>query len=258
MWDFTCTDTFAPTYVANSATNIGSAAKGAEEIKNKKHDFLLDRFIFVPIAIETTGVWGHEGLVLVKAIGNRISTLTSLLVKHPIHPEPSFFPDEPPLPENNPIIETSEIQKSISNFPAGSAGGLDALGPQILKDLTHAALGETGKQLVEKIEKFLGIILAGKVHASICPIFCGASLTALKKKTGGIRPIAVGNVWRRLTAKIISARIAPNLQRIFSPHQLGVGIRGGAEAGSDAARIYFNATHNLTKGFYKARFSKHV
>jgi len=87
-------------------------------------------------------------------------------------------------------------------------------------------------------------VLAGKVPKSFCPVFYGASLTALRKKCGGPRPVAVGNTWRRLAAKIVCARVTPALSERFTPHQLGVGARGGAEAGAHAAQTYFTAPHH--------------
>jgi len=76
VWDFTCADTYAPTYVATSAINPGSAAEAAHLKKQRKYDFLQGRFLFVPIAVETSGVWASEGLRLVREIGRRIFTVT--------------------------------------------------------------------------------------------------------------------------------------------------------------------------------------
>jgi len=87
------------------------------------------------------------------------------------------------------------------SFRKGSAGGLDSLKPQILKDLLHVQNGDAGRKLLESITALTTVILNGEVPSSLCPYFFGASLTALMKKTGGIRPIAVGNTWRRLVAK---------------------------------------------------------
>src|SRR3982750_886981 len=81
-----------------------------------------------------------------------------------------------------------------------------------------------------------------------------ASLTALNKKTGGIRPIAVGCVWRRLSAKVVVHRITPQLRDLFSPHQLGVGVKGGAEAGAHAARRYWTSFHSSPRAFLKLDF----
>lgn len=50
-----------------------------------------------------------------------------------------------------------------------------------------------------------------------------------------------GVVWRQRFCH----RAAQQLEQQFTPHQLGVGIRGGAEAGAHAARIYINAAKQL-------------
>src|SRR5690349_12634142 len=76
VWNFTCKDTYAPTYVASCIVNPGSAARVGEELKKRHYNFLQDRFIFVPVAIETSGVWGSEGLRLVKETGRRITQVT--------------------------------------------------------------------------------------------------------------------------------------------------------------------------------------
>ena len=57
--------------------------------------------------------------------------------------------------------------------------------------------------------------------------FFAANLTALRKKDGGIRPIAVGNVFRISASK---AACRPVYKRSFSPVQLGVGVPGAAHA----------------------------
>ena len=64
----------------------------------------------------------------------------------------------------------------------------------------------------------------------MAPFLCGARLHAGKKKDGGLRPIAVGNLLRRLVAKCFSSSLAPKAAELLKPHQLGVGVRGGAEA----------------------------
>ena len=64
----------------------------------------------------------------------------------------------------------------------------------------------------------------------IVPHLCGASLTALKKKSGGLRPIAVGKVLRRLTSKCILLSVSLQAVRVLSPLQVGVGVPVGCEA----------------------------
>ena len=46
-------------------------------------------------------------------------------------------------------------------------------------------------------------MLQSGVTTDICPVLHGASLTALRKKDVRIRPIAVGDVLRRLNGKVV-------------------------------------------------------
>ena len=62
------------------------------------------------------------------------------------------------------------------------------------------------------------------------PHLCGATLLASLKKSGGIRPIAIGEVLRRLTSKCLSSLVLPQVKQVLPPHQVGVGCSNGAEA----------------------------
>ena len=71
IWDATCADTFSAGNLIASATNPGSAARSAEESKIAKYSGLADRFHFVPVAIETSGVLGPQSLRFLKEIGHK-------------------------------------------------------------------------------------------------------------------------------------------------------------------------------------------
>ena len=58
IWDCTCVDTFAETHLNDSAVKAGSAARAAEYRKRQKYSALGSGYIFEPIAIETSGVYG--------------------------------------------------------------------------------------------------------------------------------------------------------------------------------------------------------
>merc|ERR1719239_2064394 len=74
------------------------------------------------------------------------------------------------------------------------------------------------------------------VPAIVAPYLCGARLHAGKKKDGGLRPIAVGELLRRLVSKCAAAAVADKAAAYFAPHQLGVGMKGGCEAIIHATR----------------------
>ena len=81
------------------------------------------------------------------------------------------------------------------------------------------------------------MLLNGGLPESVSQILYGGRLLALKKKDGGIRPIAVGYTWRRLAAKCANAYVVGRMSQALEPLQLGVGVPGGAEAAIHATRM---------------------
>ena len=73
-------------------------------------------------------------------------------------------------------------------------------------------------------------LLRGQIPKHARDLLFAANLTALRKKDGGIRPIAAGNVFCRLASKIAANRVIPELRRQLPPVQLVDGVRGGCEA----------------------------
>ena len=65
-------------------------------------------------------------------------------------------------------------------------------------------------------------MLSGKVVSVICPIIYGATLCALSKKDGGLRPIAVGSTYRRLAAKLACKYVRGETGDYLRPIQIGV------------------------------------
>ena len=73
-------------------------------------------------------------------------------------------------------------------------------------------------------------MLAGAVLPTVAPYLASGRLHAAKKKDRGVRPIAVGNLLRRLVSKAVVEKAAG----LLSPLQ--VGVPGGYEAIIHAVR----------------------
>ena len=73
IWDATCPDTIALSYVARSAVEAGTAAHASESKKITKYLALADKHDFVPVAIETLGTWGERGLAFSNEVGRRVT-----------------------------------------------------------------------------------------------------------------------------------------------------------------------------------------
>jgi hypothetical protein len=66
----------------------------------------------------------------------------------------------------------------------------------------------------------------------------GASLCALSKKDGGIRPIAIGSTFRRLASKLGCYYLSGEISNYLKPKQLSFGTRSGCEAAVHSVRSY--------------------
>ena len=72
VWDFTCVDSLANSHLKETVKQPGAAAIKAEKLKTAKYKKLPRDYYFVPIAIETLGVWGPEGAALINSLGKLI------------------------------------------------------------------------------------------------------------------------------------------------------------------------------------------
>ena len=77
VWDATCVDTLASTYLRKSAMSPRSAAEMAAKKKHEKYSNLKrDGYIFIPVAVETMGPWASEGRRLFDMIGSQLREVT--------------------------------------------------------------------------------------------------------------------------------------------------------------------------------------
>ena len=75
-WDATCVDTYSNSAVVDAAITPGSAAAGAEERKRSRYMGLTDRYLFEPVAVETSGVIGPSTRSFLLRLGKRIEERT--------------------------------------------------------------------------------------------------------------------------------------------------------------------------------------
>ena len=120
-----------------------------------------------------------------------------------------------------------EVEKAILSFPKDSAAGPSSLRPQHLKDALVPGLKD---EVIANLLKFIELMARGGAPASLQQWVSGGSLVALPKKDGGLRPIAVGETWRRLVGKVLVASCTEDISMYLQPLQVGVGTRNGCES----------------------------
>lgn len=186
-------------------------------------------------------------------------TLQKLKKKHPLTNPNREYLANPSDGSFQEAIQCDEkqVREAIYSFAPGSASGPDLLEPQHLKDFLSKSCGETANSLLKSLTRLCNLMLSGKVPEEVVPFLYGASLTALSKANSDIRPIAVGTVYRRLSSKIAARFGIIRAKDKLYPHQLGVGIRKGAEAIAHTVRncINMKLEHNHPFVMMKVDFS---
>ena len=177
---------------------------------------------------------GLQALASAGMAEHNAATIREMQAKHP--PAARV---QPPLPTTNIsqlAFNKKEVLQAAQSFRKGSAPGPSGKRPEHLKGATKASPGTTADRALQALTKLVNAMAAGRVPASVAPYLCGARLHAARKKDFTIRPIAVGNLLRRLAAKCFSSALANKAAALLAPHQLGVGVRGGCEAITHAVR----------------------
>ena len=107
------------------------------------------------------------------------------------------------------LVAIQIINLIIIPFPKGTAAGPSGLRVQHLLDVASIPL--PGMTICSLLRRVVNLLVSGKVPQEVYRFMAGGSLTALSKLKPGcapdIRPIAVGEVLRRLTGKCLCAVI---------------------------------------------------
>ena len=154
-----------------------------------------------------------------------------------MHPGSSADTDFSPFPPDINGLSASEndVAKVLRHF---AVGRIDVLRPAYLRDLTSNSTAEAGQHLIYSLSALLCRILNADVSDHAIELLFSTNPTALRKEDEGIRPIAVGNVFRRLASKVGCAASTPSLALQLSPTLTGVGIQGASEAAIHVIRRY--------------------
>ena len=150
------------------------------------------------------------------------------------------------------IVDFPLVLEQLKRFPRGSACGKDGLRASHLLQAYSGSHAQNQEALGTAITKYVNLLLSGSVSKDLAPVVCGAKLVALPKPNGKIRPIAVGEIWRRLAAKCAMASVRLKATEYFAPNQLGVAVPSGCEAIVTAAQeLAFKLSDNPDKVLLK-------
>ena len=147
--------------------------------------------------------------------------------KHP-SASPLSIPSDPVPPPAR--VTEGDVISTLRSFPTGTAPGPSGLRAIHLTEAVFCLSPDRANYALINLTMFVNKLCAGQLPPSVALFLCGASLLPCKKKCGGLRPIAVGEVLRRLTSKCVSRAFHSQTSSILPPLQLGVGIPAGCKA----------------------------
>ena len=139
------------------------------------------------------------------------------------------------------MFDYSAVLKAVRSFPKGTAEGASGFRAQHLVDAYADPSKQDRESVLVPMAEVCTLLAAGKAPANAAPWIASAPIFPLKKKQGGIRPIAVGEVFRRLVSKLVlisegmQERIDKCLREVG---QYGVRVKGGADAIIQAIRMW--------------------
>jgi hypothetical protein len=133
-----------------------------------------------------------------------------------------------------PAAVTAQIlAKVLKSVPQGSAGGPSGWTYEHIKAATSSSSNARAAVL-----RFMQAMVRGDLPH--LPRLLDARLLPLAKPSGGVRPIAIGEVWYRLAA-LCALAACPNAGSSLAPLQVAVGVPGGSQIVGHALRAGISA-----------------
>ena len=126
---------------------------------------------------------------------------------------------------------TTDIEAAIRSFVRGSGSGMSDSSADILKQVISSHILEDKEGFLESYTKIINMMIKGNCPYELTAFLGGAKLIALKKSdSDGVRPIAIGEILRRITSKVCLKHSMKEALRLFDQHQVGVGVPRGIES----------------------------
>ena len=154
-------------------------------------------------------------------------TLEALRALYPPAPPGESAAGEPALPVTLSPGDRARVEKGIAEAIL-KAPHRSGAGPSDSR-FEHWATLRDNEVGLASASVVLTRLLVGEAPAEAVAAHLGAAVVALPKRAGGVRPIAVGSVLRRLAARGACIAFSAELAQAVGPYQYAVGVSAGCE-----------------------------
>ena len=122
------------------------------------------------------------------------------------------------------------IRDVVTHFSDASGGGPSQLLPVHVKEAVTCGSDIAELNLVRALRRFVDLCASGTLPTELSEFTTAANLIPLKKKSGpkDVRPIACGEVLRRVVEQAILRKHLSAVKPHLEPEQVGVGIKDAA------------------------------
>jgi hypothetical protein len=168
-------------------------------------------------------------------------TFTQLQAKHPTRIREILLEDGINLSSDDlkgfDIPETLEVTReivwlAIRDAPRGASPGIDGL----RMDHLYFTGNNGGAKWLDPMTELINKALKGDLPQWYYEFIAGANLVAIAKVPKGIRPIAMGSIWRKVMSSSALIILKDCIFKHFKLYQYGVGTKSGCEVVVQRAR----------------------
>jgi hypothetical protein len=133
------------------------------------------------------------------------------------------------------ILDSTDLTRLVKSMDTGSAPGPSGWTVRLIRMTLHDEICCQG------FTKLINDIIHNKLPPQAKQFLLACNLVASPKTNGGLRPIAIAEIFHRLAAKAAINSIIDLTGQIWNNIQLGINVSGGVEAAVHL--IHMNLTH---------------
>ena len=132
-------------------------------------------------------------------------------------------------------LSSSDVESKLKEFPPGSSGGPSGWRGSHLKEMLKA---KCKPSFLSALTAFCTRIANGSFSKECLAVITAARLVPVGKASGGLRPIAVGDVFRRLAGKLLMESVVAKTTEHLRPEQIGVQAPNAAQTAARKVRLW--------------------